>query len=167
MQVMTRAAKRAKAQLESCKEETSDRESNESQHTEQLLHRGSVTPPQKQPVRRQSRKRSSFSSSSTGVCSVSDRSCQASANSGVKSDALQYDADDALYYPGTDLVIDGWFQPCRQALAIPLLRSSAKDLASYSCLVLAEDVEPSQQGSLKQTANQPLYATGECALSVQ
>lgn len=88
-------------------------DSDESHRTEQALHRHSVTPPQKQPTRRQSNKRDSFSSASSACTTSPDFACFGGASSDAESETLQYDADTALYYPGTDLVIDGWFQPCR------------------------------------------------------
>lgn len=94
-------------------QQSSQADSDESHRTEQLLHRHSVTPPQKQPQRRQSSKRDSFSSASSACTTSPDLGCLGSATSEAESDILQYSSDTALYYPGTDLVIDGWFQPCR------------------------------------------------------
>ena len=89
--------------------------SDESHRTEQLLHRGSVTPPRRQPVRTRRTKQTRTSRHVVRNTLQPSETCLTLSNSEEESDILHYNPDTALYYPGTDLVIDGWFQPCRWA----------------------------------------------------
>lgn len=111
------SSKKAKQHTAPARRETSEPNSDESHRTEQLLHRGSVTPPRRQPVR--TRKTKQIRTSRHVVRNTlqpCETSCSTLSNSEEESDILHYNPDTALYYPGTDLVIDGWFQPCRWAL---------------------------------------------------
>lgn len=126
--------RRTRGIIDSPIQEESQTDSDESHRTEQLLHRHSVTPPQKQPTHRPSTKRDSFSSASSACTTSPDLAYLGSASSEVESDVLQYSADTAVYYPGTDLVIDGWFQPCRSALAATVCNACKRNM--YQAKVL-------------------------------
>ena len=108
------ACKQAKRQKATEKQESSELNSDESHRTEQLLHRGSVTPPRRQPLRglKTNQVRVSRNVIRKALPSPTVRR-PAYSTSEEEADILHYSPDTALYYPGTDLVIDGWFQPCR------------------------------------------------------
>lgn len=107
-------SKKAKQKSLPVQQEVSEPNSDESHRTEQLLHRGSVTPPRRQPVRtRRAKQTRAGRSIVRKALEPPVISCSAHSNSEEESDIFHYNPDTALYYPGTDLVIDGWFQPCR------------------------------------------------------
>ena len=113
-QVRRQIAKKAKQESLPVRQEINEPNSDESHRTEQLLHRGSVTPPRRQPVRaRRAKQTKTGSSIVRKALEPPSTSCPTHSNSEEESDIFHYNPDTALYYPGTDLVIDGWFQPCR------------------------------------------------------
>ena len=108
------SSKKVKPQAPVVSPELAEPNSDESHRTEQLLHRESVTPPQRQPVRKRRAKQTVCGGPSTRKATPPPLTFgPAQTNSEEESDILHYNPDTALYYPGTDLVIDGWFQPCR------------------------------------------------------
>lgn len=111
-----KTTKKAKQHAAPIRHEVSEPNSDESHRTEQLLHRGSVTPPRRQPVRaRRTKQIRTGRSVVRNTLQPVENCCSTRGNSEEESDILHYNPDTALYYPGTDLVIDGWFQPCRCA----------------------------------------------------
>ena len=113
-QSQSQCSKKRKSQSPGFTQELSEPNSDESHRTEQLLHRESVTPPRRRPLRKR-RAKQNFSSRKTSrkAPPPPKASCRLQTNNEEESDILHYNPDTALYYPGTDLVIDGWFQPCR------------------------------------------------------
>lgn len=107
-------SKKARSQASAVEQQPAEPNSDESHRTEQLLHRDSVTPPQRRPVRK--RRANQTKAATRGSKKAPPPPlifCPAQNTSEEESDILHYNPDTALYYPGTDLVIDGWFQPCR------------------------------------------------------
>ena len=114
LQAGFQCSKKAKSQASAAGQEPAEPNSDESHRTEQLLHRDSVTPPQRRPVRkRRANQTKSATRGSSKAAPPPLLFCPTQTTSEESSDILHYNPDTALYYPGTDLVIDGWFQPCR------------------------------------------------------
>ncbi|KAL3156016.1 hypothetical protein ABBQ32_013004 [Trebouxia sp. C0010 RCD-2024] len=108
-----RTSKKAKQHTAPIRREVSESNSDESHRTEQLLHRGSLSPPRRQPVRTRRTKQTTTTRSVVRKILHTSETCSPKPSNSEESDILRYNPDTALYYPGTDLVIDGWFQPCR------------------------------------------------------
>ena len=123
-----RTSKKAKKHAVLVRREVSESNSDESHRTEQLLHRGPISPPRRQPVRTRRTQQTRTSRSVVRKILHPSETCSPALSSNSEESAiLRYNPDTALYYPGTDLVIDGWFQPCRYRLQV-LLRSATCNL---------------------------------------
>ncbi len=117
-------SKKKDSQPSVSRQEHAEPNSDESHRTEQLLHRESVTPPQRRPLRKRRPKQKPSSKRINKKAAPPPLTCcRTQTNSEEESDILHYNPDTALYYPGTDLVIDGWFQPCRYCCCILPLRA--------------------------------------------
>ena len=107
-------SKKSRSQPSAVEQEPAEPNSDESHRTEQLLHRDSVTPPQRRPVRKRRANQTKVATRGSNKAPPPPLIfCSTPSTSEEESDILHYNPDTALYYPGTDLVIDGWFQPCR------------------------------------------------------
>lgn len=114
LQTGFQCTKKSRSQASAVEQEPAEPNSDESHRTEQLLHRDSVTPPQRRPVRKRRGNQTKVATRGPNKAPPPPLIfCPTQTTSEEESDILHYNPETALYYPGTDLVIDGWFQPCR------------------------------------------------------
>ncbi|DBA75547.1 hypothetical protein WJX79_007813 [Trebouxia sp. C0005] len=147
LQAGFQCSKKAKSQASAVGQEPAEPNSDESHRTEQLLHRDSVTPPQRRPVRkRRANQTKSATRGSSKAAPPPLLFCPTQTTSEESSDILHYNPDTALYYPGTDLVIDGWFQPCRGCGAFTAGRLTAASKVAPVCQRCQEKLSKAVQG---------------------